>query len=107
VSVLTDPKKPAVAEAKFLVEDFVPDRIAFEMMSDKDEIAPGEAANVTVDGRFLYGAPAAGLALEGEINLSTMTEWERYNGYFFGLADEEEGDATRIPLSGLPVVGDD
>ncbi len=107
VSVLTDPKKPAVAEAKFLVEDFVPDRIAFEMTSDKDEIAPGEAANVTVDGRFLYGAPAAGLALEGEINLSTMTEWERFPGYRFGLADEDEAEATRIALDDLPPVGPD
>ncbi|MBA3447047.1 MAG: alpha-2-macroglobulin family protein, partial [Pseudaminobacter sp.] len=49
----------------------------------------------------------AGLALEGEINLSTMREWERFDGYFFGLADEEESAATRIPLAGLPLVGDD
>ena len=43
--------------------------------------APGEPANVTVDGRFLYGAPAAGLALEGEVDLSTTREWERFTGY--------------------------
>jgi uncharacterized protein YfaS (alpha-2-macroglobulin family) len=107
VNIYTDPKEPSVAQSMFLVEDFVPDRIEFDLTSDRPEIAQGETANVTVDGRFLYGAPAAGLALEGEINLSTMTEWERYNGYFFGLADEEQGDATRIPLNGLPVVGDD
>ena len=107
VSLHTDPKQPAVAQSMFLVEDFVPDRIEFDLTSDRDEIAVGETAVVTVDGRFLYGAPAAGLALEGEINLSTATEWDRYKGYFFGLADEEEGDAKRIPLSGLPVVGDD
>ena len=82
----------------------MPDRIAFEMTSDKGEIAPGEAANVTVDGRFLYGAPAAGLALEGEISLSTMTEWERFPGYRFGLADEDEAEATRIALDDLPAV---
>ena len=107
VSIHTDPKQPAVAQSMFLVEDFVPDRIEFDLTSDRDEIAIGETAAVTVDGRFLYGAPAAGLALEGEINLATATEWDRYKGYVFGLADEEDGDTKRIPLSGLPVVGDD
>ena len=91
----------------FLVEDFVPDRIEFDLSSDKPEIAAGEAANVTVDGRFLYGAPAAGLALEGEVTLSTKREWASFAGYSFGLADEQEGEATRIPLTGLPLVGDD
>ena len=68
VAIHTDPKEPAVASHAFLVEDFVPDRIEFDMTSDKPEIAPGETANITVDGRFLYGAPAAGLALEGEVD---------------------------------------
>ena len=91
----------------FLVEDFVPDRIEFDLTVDKQEIAAGEPANVTVDGRFLYGAPAAGLALEGEVDLSTTREWERFPGFQFGLADEQEGEATRIPLADLPLVGDD
>ena len=71
VGIYTDPKKEPVATQMFLVEDFVPDRIEFDLSADKKEIAAGEPANVTVDGRFLYGAPAAGLALEGEVNLST------------------------------------
>src|SRR5690606_34456229 len=66
VAVHTDPREAAIASQMFLVEDFVPDRIEFDLTADKTEIAPGEAANVTVDGRFLYGAPAAGLDLEGE-----------------------------------------
>ena len=57
--------EPAIASQMFLVEDFVPDRIEFDLTSDTDEIAAGETANVTVDGRFLYGAPAAGLAHRG------------------------------------------
>ena len=31
----------------------------------------------------------------------------RFPGYFFGLADEQDGEATRMPLDDLPVVGDD
>ena len=107
VAIHTDPEQPAVASQMFLVEDFVPDRIEFTLASDKQEIAPGESANVTVDGRFLYGAPAAGLSLEGDVRLSTTREWARYRGYFFGLADESQGDSTVQPLAGLPLVGDD
>ncbi|MGU3398813.1 alpha-2-macroglobulin family protein [Brucellaceae bacterium D45D] len=107
LNIYTDPKQPAVASQMFLVEDFMPDRIEFDLTSDKPEIAMGEAANVTVDGRFLYGAPAAGLALEGEVTLTTKRDWDRFKGYSFGLADEDDDNATRLPLDGLPNVGDD
>ena len=107
VAIHTDPKQAAVSTLAFLVEDFVPDRIEFDLSSDKTEIGVGEAANITVDGRFLYGAPAAGLALEGETTISTTRDWEGFSGYVFGLADEQAGDATRIPLTDLPLVGDD
>ncbi|WP_429091839.1 MG2 domain-containing protein [Aminobacter sp. BE322] len=107
LGIYTDPKQPAVASQMFLVEDFVPDRIEFDLTADRKEVAVGETATATVDGRFLYGAPAAGLAIEGEVTLSTKREWDAFKGYYFGLADEQEGEATRIPLTGLPVVGDD
>jgi uncharacterized protein YfaS (alpha-2-macroglobulin family) len=103
----TDPKEPAIASQQFLVEDFVPDRIEFDLSADRTEIAVGETAQMTVDGRFLYGAPAAGLGLEGEVTVSTVREWDRFKGYWFGLADEQEGEATTTPLSGLPNVGED
>ncbi|TGQ42583.1 alpha-2-macroglobulin family protein [Mesorhizobium sp. M00.F.Ca.ET.216.01.1.1] len=107
VSIYTDPKQAAVASQMFLVEDFVPDRIEFDLSSDKQEIERGETANITVDGRFLYGAPAAGLALEGELTLSTKRDWDRFKGYSFGLADEQSAEPAVTPFTGLPVVGDD
>lgn len=107
VAIHTDPKQPAVASQMFLVEDFVPDRIEFDLTSDKQEIARGETANITVDGRFLYGAPAAGLALEGELTLSTGRDWDRFKGYSFGLADEQSAEPSVTPFTGLPVVGED
>ncbi|MGB3538244.1 MAG: alpha-2-macroglobulin family protein [Mesorhizobium sp.] len=106
VALYTDPKQPAVASQMFLVDDFVPDRIEFDLSSDKKEMAQGETANVTVDGRFLYGAPAAGLALEGELTLSTTRDWPRYKGFSFGLADEQAGEPTVTPFADLPLVGD-
>ncbi|MBX3580492.1 MAG: alpha-2-macroglobulin family protein [Rhizobiaceae bacterium] len=107
VAIYTDPKEAALASQNFLVEDFVPDRVEFDMTSDKSQIAQGEQANITVDGRFLYGAPAAGLALEGELTLSTTREWDSFKGYNFGLADEQDVQANRTPLTGLPFIGDD
>ncbi|WP_315923976.1 alpha-2-macroglobulin family protein [Mesorhizobium sp. SP-1A] len=107
VNVYTDPTQPAVATQMFLVEDFVPDRIEFDLTSDKQEIAQGETANITVDGRFLYGAPAAGLALEGETTLAATRDWDRFKGYVFGLADEQTAEPTVTPLADLPLVGDD
>ena len=103
-SVYTDPKQPAIATQNFLVEDFVPDRIEFDMTADRKEMAAGDTANVEIDGRFLYGAPAAGLALEGEVALATSRQWDSFKGYLFGLADEEQGEATRLSLDDLPVL---
>ena len=51
---------------------------------------------INVDGRYLYGAPAAGLSMEGEVNVSTTREWDGFDGYQFGLADEEGGDGEAV-----------
>ena len=40
VAVHTDPKQPAVASQMFLVEDFVPDRIEFDLTADRDGDRP-------------------------------------------------------------------
>jgi len=107
VAIHTDPKRPAVATQNFLVEDFVPDRIEFDLSADRTEVAPGETATIGVDGRFLYGAPAAGLALEGEATLSLTREWNRFRGFYFGLVDEDSAGASVTPLKDLPVLGQD
>ena len=42
-----------------------------------------------VDGRYLYGAPASALDLEGEIAIAAAKERPGLAGYQFGLSDEE------------------
>ncbi|MGN6582749.1 MAG: MG2 domain-containing protein [Rhizobiaceae bacterium] len=109
MSIYTDPKKTPVAESMFLVEDFVPDRIEFDLTSGADAIQQGQPTPVTVAGRFLYGAPASGLSLEGEVKLSTTREWKSFPGYQFGLADEnadDDKDAMSMPLDDLPMTDD-
>ncbi|CDN56092.1 Alpha-2-macroglobulin domain protein [Neorhizobium galegae bv. officinalis bv. officinalis str. HAMBI 1141] len=107
MQIFTDPKGSAIGEKTFLVDDFVPDRIEFDMTSDAKEIAVGEPAPVNIDGRYLYGAPAAGLNLEGEIALKTTRENPAFPGYQFGLVDEEASEAVRIPLEALEPLDDD
>ncbi|MDP2620125.1 MAG: alpha-2-macroglobulin family protein [Hyphomicrobiales bacterium] len=97
------PKDPAIAEARFLVEDFVPDRIEFDLTAEADMLPRDGAVAAEVEGRFLYGAPAAGLRLEGEITVKPTETLAAYPGYRFGLADEEVAP-LREPLAGLAVT---
>ncbi|TRL37075.1 alpha-2-macroglobulin family protein [Rhizobium straminoryzae] len=101
LQAFTDPKGSPIAEKRFLVDDFVPDRVEFDLKTEAREIVLGEEVPVTVDGRYLYGAPAAGLGLEGEIVLKHTRVRETYPGYLFGLADEEATEAERLPLDDL------
>lgn len=98
----TDVNRPSLSQLSFLVEDFVPDRIEFDLAADVDEIEPYGSATVSVEGRYLYGAPANGMQLEGEVSLATTREWRAFPGYHFGLADEEDEGSTVISLDTLP-----
>jgi uncharacterized protein YfaS (alpha-2-macroglobulin family) len=104
MAVYTDPKLPQIASQLFLVEDFVPDRIEFDLKNRSPEVTIGDSASVEVDGRFLYGAPAAGLQLEGDVLISTARTWDKFQGFYFGLADEEEGEKQRQPLTNLSAL---
>ena len=101
VRAFTDPKRPPVGEATFMVEDYVPDRLEFELASKAKGVSKTNAAEITVDGRYLYGAPAAKLELEGEVVVSLASERPGFAGYQFGLTDEDV-ETVRQPLDNLP-----
>ena len=103
VRAFTDPKRPAVGETTFLVEDYVPDRIEFDLTSPTGRVSPNAPAAVEVAGHFLYGAPAAGLDLEGDVSVAVAKERAGFPGYEFGLADEEVSPA-RQTLEDLPAT---
>jgi len=103
VRTYTDPKRAAVGETTFLVEDYVPDRIEFDLTSPSGRISQKVPAKISVAGRFLYGAPAADLDLEGELTITAAKERAGFAGYQFGLADEEV-DAVQQPLADLPTT---
>jgi alpha-2-macroglobulin len=105
VRAFADPKRPPVGEATFLVEDYVPDRVEFELASKASGLSTTSAAEINVDGRFLYGAPAAKLELEGEVIVSPANERPGFARYQFGLSDEDVA-TTRQPLESLPDTDD-
>ncbi|RIJ26076.1 alpha-2-macroglobulin family protein [Henriciella barbarensis] len=76
---------------RFSVEDFVPQRIAVELDGEEESfIAAGGTREIEVEARFLYGAPGAGLTVEGQARLEADPRpFEALNGFTFGRADEQ------------------
>jgi alpha-2-macroglobulin len=101
VAAYTDPKRSPVGETTFMVEDYVPDRLEFDLSSTAKRISHTSPAQVSVDGHFLYGAPASNLDLSGELRIAPAREVAAFPGYSFGLADEEV-TAVRQELDDLP-----
>ncbi len=103
VRAFTDPKGSSVGETTFMVEDYIPERIDFTITA-KDKLIKAEApVELKVDGHFLYGAPASGLQLEGDMLVAAAAGGRPgYPGYQFGVADEETAGNERTPIENLP-----
>jgi uncharacterized protein YfaS (alpha-2-macroglobulin family) len=104
MSAHVDPKGPSIGDAAFLVEDYTPERLEMSLAPQASIISPEAGVTVAVDGRYLYGAPAAELALEGEVNVSASGAGpEGFTDYQFGLEDETFSP-LRKPLENLPLT---
>ena len=105
--LLVDERSKALGQTSFLVEDFLPERLALTLEPQSKAIAIEETASIGVVGRYLYGPPAAGLAMEGDINVRLATgDLPGLPGYKFGLAGEQVMP-VRQPLENLPATGAD
>jgi uncharacterized protein YfaS (alpha-2-macroglobulin family) len=71
LELYADLDAPALAAKTFLVEDFLPERIDFELSMGDGPLSLGaeEAPELTLEAKYLFGAPGAGLAIEGEVLL--------------------------------------
>jgi uncharacterized protein YfaS (alpha-2-macroglobulin family) len=102
VRAFTDPKGASVGETTFMVEDYVPERLEFDL-SSKDKLIKADApVEVKVDGHFLYGAPASNLQLEGDMLVAPAAERPGFPGYKFGVDDEQTTSNERTPIESLP-----
>ncbi|MHC6227596.1 alpha-2-macroglobulin family protein [Pseudomonas sp. X10] len=76
---------------EFLVEDFLPERLALELKGSNTPLRPEQDARIQVNGRYLYGAPAAGNRLSGQAYVRPLREAvPALPGYQFGSITETE-----------------
>ena len=88
LEVLADPDAAPLTSKTFLVEDFLPERIDFDLTLAEGDLRLDDTPDLTVNARYLFGAPGANLAIEGEVLLRAATEVAGFSGYVFGPHDE-------------------
>ncbi len=118
----------SIGKAEFMVDDFVPQRLKLTLASKSPALVPGEAVAIAAEVNFLYGAPAAGLSGEAELDLAAdPTPFPNYRAFSFGRAEEKPdfkpipleiadtdasgkttvtGDPLQLPATSLPLKGD-
>lgn len=57
-----------------LVEDFLPERLALDLQVSSTPIKPEAALSVAVEGRYLYGAPASGNSITGQLYVRPLRD---------------------------------
>jgi uncharacterized protein YfaS (alpha-2-macroglobulin family) len=103
VEAYVDPRGAPVGSTTFLLEDYVPERLALDLSTTATAIAPKTPMSVAADGRWLFGPPAAGLDVSGEIEVRITDARPGLPGWRFGRADD--GYTTvREPLADAPVT---
>nr|WP_232631375.1 alpha-2-macroglobulin [Methylobacterium sp. Leaf118] len=90
VSAYTDPKAPAIGEASWLVEDYVPERLEVSLTPKAPALRRGEPATIDVSARYLYGAPGSGLEVSGSVAVQAAASSgiKGLEGFSIGLDDE-------------------
>nr|MCU0909988.1 MG2 domain-containing protein [Paracoccaceae bacterium] len=87
LAVHADPEAPPLATQTVLVEDFLPERIDFTLTLPDAPIAPSDSPTLTVEARYLFGPPAADLAIDGNVQLAAVRTLDAFPGYLFGRHD--------------------
>ncbi|NSY40093.1 alpha-2-macroglobulin family protein [Leisingera sp. ANG59] len=95
IEIKSDLKAPALASRQILVEDFLPERIDFsQQVTNADALLPGSAAQIALQADYLFGAPGAGLKVEGSVRLTAANTLEQWPGFRFGRYDEASSAQT-------------
>jgi uncharacterized protein YfaS (alpha-2-macroglobulin family) len=87
VEVFAEAEGAPLASAGFVVEDFLPERIDFTLTPPDGAPAPGAEVVLPLSARYLFGAPAGDLAVEGEVLLRAAEGLAAWPGFRFGRAD--------------------
>lgn len=86
IAMQADADSGPLAQTTVLVEDFLPERIDFDLTMPEG-IRLGDVPNLRVDARYLFGAIGADLGVEGEALLRAANSLDGFPGYRFGQYD--------------------
>ncbi len=110
IEVKSDPKGDALARQTVLVEDFLPERIDFDLSLPDAPLRPGDTPPLQIDARYLFGAPGADLSIDGQVIARPADTVPGYESYRFGRYDARPstrstyfGDA-RTDLAGQATI---
>ena len=103
--VYADPAAEPIGVLEFLVEDFVPQQLKLALSADRKLLRPDQTATITLQGDYLYGAPAANLRTDAEVVLREDPQpFPDYADFHFGRV-EESFESKRIGLD-APITDD-
>jgi uncharacterized protein YfaS (alpha-2-macroglobulin family) len=92
LSAYVDPKDDPIGRVSFDVADFVPQKLKVTLTPATPIVRPGETLTINMAGRFLYGAPAAGLGGEGTVTIGEdkdpFADNPALKGYMWGKVDD-------------------
>ncbi|GGD36482.1 alpha-2-macroglobulin family protein [Sinisalibacter lacisalsi] len=91
LDLFADPDAPALSSTTLLVEDFLPERIDFDLALSSERPRLTERPRLKLEARYLFGAPAADLAIEGDLRLRSTREIAEWPGYRFGPHEDLYG----------------
>ncbi len=80
VKIFADPKGNSLAETTVLVEDFEPDRLAFTLSTDAKSVSADKPATINLEAKYLYGATAPNLSVEGDVVITPVDKTDAYPG---------------------------
>ncbi|TCO69584.1 alpha-2-macroglobulin family protein [Rhodovulum euryhalinum] len=84
LAVHADPEAPPLAAQKLLVEDFLPERIDFDLTLPDAPLRLSDRPVLGIEARYLFGATGADLPIEGEVRLLATDTLPAYPGFRFG-----------------------
>ena len=97
IRLYADPEAAALTSVSFLVEDFEPERLAFEISAPDAPIEAGAVTEIDIAAKYLYGATAPDLSVEADAIIRPTSTLEGFPGYTFGRLDDT-AETFREPL---------
>jgi len=81
----------------FSVEEFIPERMKLELKTEQKSLGQKESLEISIQGAYLYGAPASGNRVLGIVEFMPDTNplRETLPGFFFGNEDDKKLSSRR------------